>query len=404
MDRPGSKKTELGNSLKMSEEDSSLSTSQSTKTEAVDGGGGKEDKSVDLNGPASNEAASSPTLAMAKTPVSLLQELYVRRGITPKYDLVQIEGAVHEPTFKYRVTVGEFVATGCGQSKKKAKHCAAKAVLERIRSSRIKSGISGQAKKTVSDGNATSVAGVERVELPDLDKEILSPYDDGIEGNPVGELQELCMNRRMQPPAYEVSLEEGQPHERKFVIVCSVGKQGEAGFGKSKKLAKRQAANKMLRRLKSQPAESDSRGQSSSLHTVDDDELAQGIVATVRGGGSADTNSKDHPSSSSQALRVAKFYKSLKPLPGTQLQHLQDLTTKQLGEDPCQRLDNVCQEQDFTVTYVELEEINKLGDKMCLLQLSTLPVAVCYGTGENEKAAKEAAAFNALEFLTIMTR
>ena len=25
-----------------------------------------------------------------------------RRGMTPKYDLVQIEGAVHEPTFKYR--------------------------------------------------------------------------------------------------------------------------------------------------------------------------------------------------------------------------------------------------------------------------------------------------------------
>ena len=38
----------------------------------------------------------------AKTPVSLLQELYVRRGLTPKYDLVQIEGQVHEPTFKYR--------------------------------------------------------------------------------------------------------------------------------------------------------------------------------------------------------------------------------------------------------------------------------------------------------------
>ena len=30
------------------------------------------------------------------------QELYVRRGVTPKYDLVQIEGQVHEPTFKYR--------------------------------------------------------------------------------------------------------------------------------------------------------------------------------------------------------------------------------------------------------------------------------------------------------------
>ena len=55
-----------------------------------------------------------------------VQELCVRRGLTPKYELVSIEGAVHEPTFKYRVTIGEFVATGCGQSKKKAKHSAAK--------------------------------------------------------------------------------------------------------------------------------------------------------------------------------------------------------------------------------------------------------------------------------------
>ena len=43
---------------------------------------------------------------------NIFQELYVRKGITPKYDLVQIEGAVHEPTFKYRVTVGDAVATG----------------------------------------------------------------------------------------------------------------------------------------------------------------------------------------------------------------------------------------------------------------------------------------------------
>jgi RISC-loading complex subunit TARBP2 len=45
----------------------------------------------------------------AKTPVSLLQELYVKKGINPKYDLIQIEGAIHEPTFKYRVSVGELV-------------------------------------------------------------------------------------------------------------------------------------------------------------------------------------------------------------------------------------------------------------------------------------------------------
>lgn len=45
----------------------------------------------------------------AKTPVSVLQELLSRRGTTPKYELVQIEGAVHEPTFRYRVTVADVV-------------------------------------------------------------------------------------------------------------------------------------------------------------------------------------------------------------------------------------------------------------------------------------------------------
>lgn len=38
-----------------------------------------------------------------KTPVSILQELLSRRGITPKYELVQIEGAIHEPIFRYRL-------------------------------------------------------------------------------------------------------------------------------------------------------------------------------------------------------------------------------------------------------------------------------------------------------------
>ena len=60
-----------------------------------------------------NSSHSLPALgtqsAAAKTPVSLLQELYVKKGINPKYDLIQIEGAIHEPTFKYRVSVGDLV-------------------------------------------------------------------------------------------------------------------------------------------------------------------------------------------------------------------------------------------------------------------------------------------------------
>lgn len=42
-----------------------------------------------------------------KTPVSVLQEVLSKRGITPSYELVQIEGAIHEPTFRYRVSFHE---------------------------------------------------------------------------------------------------------------------------------------------------------------------------------------------------------------------------------------------------------------------------------------------------------
>jgi dsRNA-specific ribonuclease len=48
-------------------------------------------------------------MTVGKTPVSVLQELLSRRGTTPKYELVQIEGAIHEPTFRYRVTVADVV-------------------------------------------------------------------------------------------------------------------------------------------------------------------------------------------------------------------------------------------------------------------------------------------------------
>ena len=49
------------------------------------------------------------------------------------------------------------------------------------------------------------------------------------------------------------------------------GKYTETGAGKSKKLAKRQAANKMIQRLKDLPMENED-----AFQNIDDDELAQG--------------------------------------------------------------------------------------------------------------------------------
>eukprot|EP00096_Caligus_rogercresseyi_P015104 TRINITY_DN7552_c3_g1_i1.p1 TRINITY_DN7552_c3_g1~~TRINITY_DN7552_c3_g1_i1.p1 ORF type:complete len:334 (-),score=111.04 TRINITY_DN7552_c3_g1_i1:553-1554(-) len=317
-----------------------------------------------------------------KTPVSFLQELYVRKGITPKYDLVQIEGAVHEPTFKYRVAVGDVLATGSGQSKKKAKHSAAKAVLDKLSAA-------GEIRPDI-------IASLKTGELGQSCRDY-GDYDDGIPGNPVGELQELCMNRRMQPPTYEVSREEGQPHERSFVLVCIVGsKYRESGSGKSKKLAKRQAAYKMLSKLKTIPAEHDEGtnggGGSSGFHSLDEDELALGIA---------------HRNSTLREISKQnyKFTSQIRPILGSKLSLIQSECREEgYYGAALSNLEQISQEQDFSVTYVDIEEVALNGESHCLIQLSTDPVAVCYGVGTSAKEAKLNAAFHACEYLRIITK
>lgn len=69
-----------------------------------------------------------------------------------------------------------------------------------------------------------------------------------------------------------------------------------------------------------------------------------------------------------------------------------------------QFLQEIASEQSFEVTYVDIEEKSMTGRSQCLVQLSTLPVAVCYGSGITSKDAQSSAAHNALEYLKIMTK
>ena len=81
-------------------------------------------------------------------------------------------------------------------------------------------------------------------------QEIQSSYgEEKVVNNPIGSLQEMCMSRHWPPPKYSMEGEEGLPHERQFTIVCSILKYRQVGQGKSKKLAKRQAAHKMWQSL-----------------------------------------------------------------------------------------------------------------------------------------------------------
>lgn len=172
----------------------------------------------------------------ASPPITLLQEICSRNGLTAEYQLLSTEGSVHEPTFKIAVMVGDITVTASGQSKKKARHAAAREAIEKLR----------QRENLNFDGiNFDSMTTIGEP----VDKSVYATAVN--EANPVGKLQEICMKMRVNPPDYDTCDEKGLAHERVFVLSCAIASLNMTtlGCGRSKKLAKRQAAEFMLAKL-----------------------------------------------------------------------------------------------------------------------------------------------------------
>ncbi|XP_011309119.1 probable RISC-loading complex subunit BRAFLDRAFT_242885 [Fopius arisanus] len=315
-----------------------------------------------------------------KTPVSVLQELLSRRGTTPKYELVQIEGAVHEPTFRYRVTVADVVAMGTGRSKKDAKHAAAKAVLDKL------IGVNIEAPETPISNSIPETQNIQDMQGSYGEEKVIN--------NPIGSLQEMCMSRHWSLPKYTMEGEAGLPHERQFTIVCSMLKYRQVGQGKSKKLAKHQAAHKMWQTL---------RDATDQAPGVDEDEIVE-RNANVSARYADLKDSKISTLTTPHSHKVSQFHKNLKSSTGVKLSELQHTCLNDGVINLEQFLQEIASEQQFEVTYVDIEEKSISGKCQCLVQLSTLPVAVCYGSGVTSKDAQASAAQNALEYLKIMTK
>ncbi|XP_070496388.1 protein Loquacious isoform X2 [Chironomus tepperi] len=327
---------------------------------------------VDVSESLKNEIEYMPNTM--KTPISILQELLSRRGITPNYELVQIEGAVHQPSFRYRVSFNDKDAMGVGRSKKEAKHAAAKALIDKLTGTNISDQFYQQKSNFNANGSSTAQSNSS------------ATFDENNQmGNPIGVLQELCMQKHWPAPKYEVEVEIGLPHERQFTIACTVLKFREVGTGKSKKIAKRQAAQKMWERLQNQ--------------TLDQTEVIQACIDD------ANDEEANIPTLTNQhSYKVSQFHKMLKNMYGKSLAKLQNTCLNAKDVNYVVFLQEIATEHQFEVTYVDIEEKTNSGRYQCLVQLSTLPVAVCQGAGANSKDAQSNAAKNALEYLKIMSK
>ncbi len=164
------------------------------------------------------------TYLQGKTPISFLQELCTKRGITPTYDLIANEGAVHEPTFVFKVTAGDFIGTGKGPSKKKAKHNAAMSVLNQMM------GITTNGQNQMVEDYQSAASTAAAAAASGASGDNASGPVSSLVGNPVGELQELTQKRLWPPPIYDFTSEQGPPHAREFICTVRLWKFTEQGI------------------------------------------------------------------------------------------------------------------------------------------------------------------------------
>ncbi|XP_077386751.1 RISC-loading complex subunit tarbp2 isoform X1 [Festucalex cinctus] len=317
-----------------------------------------------------------------KTPISLLQEYGTRIGKTPVYDLLKAEGQAHQPNFTFRVSVGEISCTGQGPSKKAAKHKAAEAALKML-----KGGLAGPIDFSL---EGDSFIGVD---VPADEDSIVcsSPCEmktlgtsQQSECNPVGALQELVVQKGWRLPEYTVTQESGPAHRKEFTMTCRVERFMEIGSGTSKKLAKRNAAAKMLARIHDVPVD---------LRTSNDGDAEDDTFNTHAGSRAESGKSKGY-SCTWDTLRNSAGEKILQ------------LRSNPLGmpddSNFCSLLDDLSAEQCFDVSYLDLDERSLSGRCQCLVELSTQPITVCHGFALSVEDARANAAHNALQYLKIM--
>ncbi|KAL4120859.1 hypothetical protein QTP88_013473 [Uroleucon formosanum] len=170
--------------------------------------------------------------SLNKTPASIVQEYAAKNRLVPQYDLIHNGVSHSKVSFKYSLTLDDYVAVGEGSSKKEAKHVAALNLLK------------------IMIDNKPQLLNTDFKQW-DFDNHVVSPFDNNIKVNAVGQLNDICTNNRLGLPEFNLVREEGQAHAKLFTISCHVAKMIETATHKTKKQAKHLAAVQMVNKLMS---------------------------------------------------------------------------------------------------------------------------------------------------------
>lgn len=170
--------------------------------------------------------------SLNKTPASIVQEYAAKHHLVPQYNIIHNGISQSKVTFKYSLTLGDYETVGEGSSKKEAKHEAALKIL----------------KKMINDNPKLLETEFRHW---DFDNHVVSPFDNNVKVNAIGQLNEICANNKLALPEFRLVREEGQAHAKLFTISCHLSKMVEVATHKTKKQAKHLSAVQMVKRFNS---------------------------------------------------------------------------------------------------------------------------------------------------------
>lgn len=339
-----------------------------------------------------------------KSPVSLVHELALKRGLTVNFQVIQESGPPHMRTFRTRCTVGELSAEGEGNGKKASKKRAAQGLLEQLRQVppvEPPPGAQGAAgsllrRRAPPKKRARNLVREQRTVAPPC------------EVNPISRLIQIQQAKKEQEPTYALVSEMGDPRLREFVMQCTLGSLTTQGKGPNKKTAKRLAAEAMLQRLGySRPTQPQSQQQqqpveipmATSLSPHGGRQLVPGLLlvpgphAGAGGQGAPPQGPGDLQASSAIAKELLD--QGVSPT-AEALRQAAPLTVAPVR--PKQQLLYLAEVLGFQVHFTDFPKGNK-RDFLSLVTLTTSPPQVSHGAGSSVEASHDEAALAVLRTL-----
>ncbi|XP_051157811.1 double-stranded RNA-binding protein Staufen homolog 2 isoform X2 [Leptopilina boulardi] len=347
--------------------------------------------------------------AELKSPVSLVHETALKRGLSVTFEVVSESGKPHIRTFMTKCSVGEKMTVGEGSSKKVSKKRAAETMLEELkRLPLIPANIQPRTLRLKRKPPTTKKKSRNLIKVyqePRQEAEIIE------EVNPISRLVQIQQAKREKEPIYNLIEEKGAPRRREFIMEVTVGQHSAQGIGPNKKLAKRAAAEALLTAMGYSKPQPQPAKPSIKMGDKDNTEGKSRKVTFLEDEQTNDTQS--HPTGGTIGRQLVPGLllmdggqdSKIGSGPSVQVvaEELRGQQQQQIpsGVSPRDQLKYLAQLLNFEVEFSDFPKFQGLyREYLSLVSLNTDPPQVCHGHGATKAASQDQAALTALRTLS----